>query len=394
MPGVEVYPQVTSISGPAQTASYSVDNGYGGGGAYQPHTRASLPTLHTRGGYQAEYDPHFDSSPVDAYTYSTSSFPRQDSFASSYGIENYRSWSTTAPMSAPLTTSYYESQPTYSFGSLQAPAYPHTQATRVPSVTAEGISTLNMGHLNSALPAQTFNERRLPIPAPYTLQMSPGPYSNAEVPQIHPLTSYNTKPRVHINGIHSRSAMPWSRDVAASGGSRNGSIMSLVPSMNMTQSTSQSTSTAVSEPVLGYQFGLAAPVTATNSPEEVSPTCGPSISEGFASTTTSSMQPPMRYSSSTMPPILSDDHTTGSSSRGLAPVASLYSFSTDTSDRQTSDSDHDLMDHSGSYQTTMRHPQPQHAASVDSLNRQTSFDQSHGASGAHRMSMSNLSSRY
>ena len=293
-------------------------------------SRPSLPTLHTHSTYPTDYSAHYDASPIDAYTYSNSTVPRHDSFASTYGLENYRSWSTSSgPMSAPATTTtYYDPSSGYSFGSMQAPSIPGQQHIgRLPSVTADSISALNMGHLHSSLPAQTVQERRLPIPA---LQYPQTPFTAAEIPEIRPLGSY-TEPRVHITGIHSRNAMPWSGGTSSSS-SRRSSIAPMAPPSGMPHSRIQTT-TAVSEPVLSYQWSLAGPTASSSSPE-ISPTSGTAPSDGFVSTSTpstTSVLPPssLRYLGSnncTFPPATSYERPC--SLRGTA-ATSLYSFSTD-----------------------------------------------------------------
>lgn len=406
LPGLELFlhnntSTNTNVSGPPHFAGHinaPSHSGYGSG-SYQLPSRPSLPTLHTRSTFPTDYDSHsqYEDSPIDAYTYSASAIPRQDSFSSSsaYGVENYRSWSTSGSVSAPVTATYYEPHQTYTFGNLQAPAF---TTGRLPSVTADTFSPLNMGHLNSSLPAQTVHERRLPIPqAPYTLQYPTTTYAGVELPEIRPLGSY-TEPRVHINGIHSRNAMPWTTD----GGSRGGSVASLAPPNGMTHSAPQTTTAAVTESVLGYQFSVAAPSAASSSPN-ISPTGGTRLSDSYANTSTASILPPcsnLRYTASV--------GTQGydarpNTSRGsmAAPSASLYSFSTETPGSQqqsTSNSDRTGADEvpfmsATSYQPPLRQPQPQHAASIEALRRQSSFDQQR-ASTAHRMSVSNLNGRY
>ncbi|KAK3710735.1 hypothetical protein LTR37_010154 [Vermiconidia calcicola] len=409
---------------------------------YPLQSRQSLPTLHTRSAMPNEYEAQYESSPLETYNYSLPgpTMPRQDSFSSSYGLENYRSWpTTTGPMYAAPTTAYYEPQSVYTFGSIGAPSVPlgQQQTGRLPSVTADSFSALNMGHLNSSLPAQTVQERRLPIPAPHTLQQYPQTqYSAAEVPEIRPLGSH-MEPRVHINGIHSRNALPWSLDTTSSA-SRNGSIASYAPPNGMPNGSSQAT-TAVSEPAFGYQFNQLAPAATSSSPE-VSPTSGPALSESFQSnsgSSTTSMLPPSnaRYTSSSMhglPSVTTDDRPTSSRGATAAPAASLYSFSTESSDPQSSmdsngtsnyptsarQSSHTLEHNinaaadavarsNGHYNSPIRQPQPQHATSIGALCRQSSFEQQQQqqqrssfdsprrrSSTAHRMSISNFNAPY
>ncbi|KAK5134618.1 hypothetical protein LTR08_006274 [Meristemomyces frigidus] len=323
----------------------------------------------------------------------------------------------------PVTTGYYEQQPTYSsFGALQAPSYPQTASNRLPSVTTDAFSSLNsMGSLHSSLPAQTAQERRLPAPvAPYTLHYPQPPYPTGEqLPEIRP-GSYS-EPRVHLNGIHSRNAMPWSSESGPVSSrpalsSNNMAPINGLPGPPMLQQQRQpqhNAQTPVTESVLGYQFGHNANLSSINNraSPEILPTSGPSL-ESFSSTassssSTASMPPPhpnFRYaqplpaaSNSTA----SDERT--SSHRESVAAASLYSFSTDTGERPATSRS---CDQQGSTLSTpvpsshhnytsggLRQPQPQHVASADALRRQSSSDQQRAAT-AHRMSVSNLNGRY
>ncbi|KAK5121181.1 hypothetical protein LTR85_005665 [Meristemomyces frigidus] len=410
---VEAYPQASSANGSSQTGGYATDNPAAPtwlGGHHQPQSRPSLPTLHTRSSFLDGYD-QYENSPMDSYTYASATIPRQDSFASTYGsVENYRSWSTMgAPISAPVSTSYYEQQPAYSFGNLQAPSFPQSSNNRLPSVTADSFSALNMGSLHSSLPVQTAQERRLP--APYTVHYPQTPYQNTEqLPEIRPLGSFS-EPRVHIDGIHSHTAMPWSSEGSSTGARTMSAGNSMAPitgipgpAMPQQQhhhhNNQQHAATPVAEPVLGYQFSVNN--LPTSGSPEVSPTSGPSL-ESFSSTasssSTASMPPPsanFRYAQA-LPAVNTDDRTiTSSSSSREGMAASLYSFSTDNGERPaTSGSDQATSSTvaSGHSYVPLRQPQPQHATSVEALRRQTSFDQQRAAT-AHRMSVSNLNARY
>lgn len=398
----------SSMSMPAST-THSADNQpntpYGGpsnpgyGSSYQSQ-RPSLPTLHTRSAFPTDYDSQYENSPLDGYGYASTTIPRQDSFASAYGLENYRSWGTTASMSTPVTATYYEPMPTYSFGSFQAPSFPQAtqHPTRLPSVTTESFSPFHMSPLNASLPAHTMHERRLPIPAPYTLQY---PSSQPPMPQIRPLGSY-TEPRVHINGIHSRNAMPWSIDTGTIGG-RTGSISSYAPPNGLPISSAQTT-TAVSEPVLGYQWSLAAPNAGSSSPE-VSPTSGATAADGFSSGSSTASLPPAansRYASISsasigysLPAVSADDRRSSSS---RAPP-SLFSFSTESSERQSGSNelvgndDNAVVRSYPSYPAQVRQTQLNHAASADAFSRHPTYEEQR-ASTAHRMSLSNLNANY
>ena len=420
---------------------------------YSTRSRSSLPMLYTRSTHPSDYNTQYEPPLMDAYTYTSSSIPRHDSLGSANGSQNYRSWSSTnGSMSGPSTTAYYEPYSPFPAGPMQVPSIPAQQQTgRLPSVTADSFSSFNMGPLNSSLPPHTMQERRLPIPPPPTPQT---PYTTADLPEIRPLTSY-TEPRVHVNGTHSRNAIPWSFDTASST-YRSNSLASFAPPNGLPNLASQCT-TAISQPVLGYQFGLSGPASVSSSPE-ISPTSVAAPSEGYARTadsSPSSMHPPptMRYPAATtsqnMPVITSDGHQ--STYRAPATEASLYSFSSDASaDSQSSTIDgessgvyypsrypspyrHARMyadndpaaisnsayyNDSASYQlpvshlrssvdndstsyassssstATIRQPQPHSASSIDALCRQSSFDQSQRPSTSSRMSISNFNSQY
>ncbi|KAK4503617.1 hypothetical protein PRZ48_004532 [Zasmidium cellare] len=396
--GIDIMPTSSGVAaGTPTTATYGTDvttSAYDTS-LYQTHHRPSLPMLQTRSAYP-EYD-SYNASPADDYTYASSTIQRQQAFPSGYGAESFRPW-TSGSISAPVTSGsmYYEPGSAFSFGNLQVPSMP---TGRLPSVTAEAFSPLNMGSLHSSLPTQTVQERRLPMP--YTQSYAQPTYTAAEVPQIRPLGSVSDG-RMVVNGIHSRNSMPWSIDSAAlTPSSRHGS-MSGAPAVQSqhglpipTSSGSMNEST-----VLGYQFS-----TSSTSPE-ISPTSGPTLSESFSSTSTSStgsiMPPPahVRYSSH----YGHRYHNTAESPRpssARATAASLYSFSAgvDTTDRSNTSDRHGSTDDSvlsatpqHNYMPPLRHPQPQHTASLDELRRRSSHDER--AATAHRMSVSNLNARY
>lgn len=378
------------------TATYGTDattSAYDAG-LYQTHHRPSLPMLQTRSAYP-EYD-SYNASPAEDYTYATSTIQRQQSFPSSYGAESFRPW-TSGSISAPVTSAsmYYEPGSAFSFGTLQVPSLP---TGRLPSVTGEPFSPLNMGSLHSSLPTQTVQERRLPMP--YTQSYTQPSYS-AEVPQIRPLGSVS-EGRMVINGIHSRNSMPWSVDSSSMPpSSRHGSINGL-PAVQQHQQHGlpipTSTGSMAEPTILGYQFS------ASSTSPDISPTSGPTLSESFSSTASSAagaaMPPPshIRYSSSHTHHG-STDSPRPSSARAAA--ASLYSFSAgvDTTERGSTSDRHGSTDDSvltatpqHNYMPPLRHPQPQHAASLDELRRRSANDER--AATAHRMSVSNLNARY
>ncbi|KAK3110012.1 hypothetical protein LTR53_016143 [Teratosphaeriaceae sp. CCFEE 6253] len=407
--GVEAYPQASSAGGIAATGGYSADAG-SANGCSQGHylqSRPSLPTLHTHSSWVDSYD-GYENSPADAYTYASASIPRQDSFAS---VENYRSWSTSAPLSAPVTGSYYnEPQAAYSFGSLQAPSYTTAASARLPSVTTDSFS---LGSLHASLPAQTAHERRLPVP--YTIQYPttafPPPHPTSQIPQVKPLnTSYN-EPRAPRHGIYSQTAMPWSLDSMPSSTRTASSASSYAPMPPHAQppQTHRHASAAPSAPaVLGYEFPPR-----TSSPE-ISPTSGPIYSETFPGTACGSnslgiMAPPTfsRHPSAIpnlQPGAAREPVTTSSASHdAAATTASLYSFSTDNIAELPAASDGSVSASIGTpsavgssgqtYLPPLRPAQSQHHEIDGGVRRQASFDQQRVAT-AHRMSVSNLSRPY
>ena len=286
-------------------------------------------------------------------------------------------------------------------------SFPQSSTGRLPSLTGDSFSTLNMGHLNSSLPTPTAQERRLPTP--FMPQYMPTPYSTSELPEIRPLGSFS-EPRAHIHGIHSRNALPWSQDSGVSyGASRSGSLANLggLPGGRVPTPSELQTTAAVSEPVLGYPFAT----TSNNSPD-VSPASGSSLTESFQSTSgssTASMLPPSggRYSTGqtpTLPPLTMNEYPEPSRTHHAA-AASLYTFSHDSPDRYATalnrtsgDNSTHLTGSSSSYVASPpsppRQPQTQHPASIDALRRQSSFEQQQRAATAHRMSFSNLNGHY
>lgn len=400
--GIDLMPASSGVAtGTPTTATYGTDvttSAYDAG-MYQTHHRPSLPMLQTRSAYP-DYD-SYNASPAEDYTYVNSTIQRQQSFPSSYGAESFRPW-TSGSVSGPVTSAsmYYEPGSAFSFGNLQVPSIP---TGRLPSVRGEAFSPLNMGSLHSSLPTQTVQERRLPMP--YTQSYAQPSYPVAEVPQIRPLGSVS-EGRVVINGIHSRNSMPWSVDNSSlPPSSRHDSMGGLLTvQQQQHHGLPIPTSTAsMGEPtILGYQFS------ASSGSPEISPTSGPTLSESYSSTASSTagsaMPPPahIRYSAS-------HNHSHGHHGNTLSPrpssaraaAASLYSFSAgvDTTDRVSTSSHHGNTDDSvltatpqHNYMPPLRHPQPQHAASLDELRRRSANDER--AATAHRMSVSNLNGRY
>ena len=391
--------------------------------SYPNQQRPSLPLLQTRTTWPPEFDTQYENSSVDAYTYGSASAPRHDSIAGgAYGSsESFRTYSTSAPLSAPISSPYYETG-TYSFGNLHSPASAYVGNARLPSVSVDSMSSLDMGSLHSSLPTHTPLERRLPPVVPYSIsypQRQTYSQSLPEPPAINPATA-NFRP--YINGVHSRHAIPWSVD---SHNSRHGST-SMQSSHYASTSPSQHqmrglpvTTAPMTDAVLGYQFQ---PPQSTYSPES-SPPAASALGEPFSSTVVTAMLPPahpnsLRYNASNTPlpaiqaPI---DSARPSSSRSSeihapAPMASLYSYSSETSDRSSSDAtvrDHSSRDDGSpspeastsdttyaGYQQARHNTQPQHSASHDGLRWQSEYDHQRAGGPGHRMSVRSLNERY
>ena len=316
---VEVLPQSGIVGSAPSASNYSEGGSNSWAYGHSLRSRPSLPTLHARFS-GLDYGDQYESPTVD-YSYASSTIPRHDSLASSYSaLENYRSWSTTTgPMSAPATTASFYDQSGYNFGSLSAPSHSTGPSGRLPSVTIDSSSSLNMGSLQSSLPLQAAQERRLPVP--YTIQYPTPTYPPTlpSIPDMRPLGSIG-ETRAPIYGIHSRNAMQWSMDTTA-GSTRTASYPSLPP----VQTTQQS-----SEPVLGYQFSHAAD---TSLPGATAPI--PTVSEGYTTTNPpTTLMPPPSYrhtsSSSSLPSLASsfeDPAATPMPASREQATASLYSFS-------------------------------------------------------------------
>jgi hypothetical protein len=392
--------------------------------SYPGQQRPSLPVLQTRTTWPPEFDTQYENSPVDAYTYGSASAPRHDSIAGgAYGSpESYRTYGTSAPLSAPISSPYYETG-TYYFGNLHSPASAYVGNARLPSVSAESMSSLDMGSLHSSLPTHTPLERRLPPVVPHSIsypQRQTHSQSLPEPPAINPATA-NFRP--YINGVHSRHAMPWSVD---SHSSRHGSASmqspnyaSTSPSQHQLRGGLPVTTAPMTDAVLGYQFQ---PPTSNYSPES-SPPVVSTLGEPFPSTVVTAMLPPahttsLRYnaSSTSLPAIHAHiDGARPSSSRASdmyasAPMASLYSYSSETSDRSSSDAT--ARDHNGrddgspepetsasdatytGYSQARHNAQPQHSASHDGLRRQSEYDHQRTGGPGHRMSVRSLNDRY
>lgn len=386
---------------------------------YSAQHRPSLPVLQSRTTWPTDYDSQYESSPVDTYTYGSSSAPRHDSIASSYGSPDaYRSYGSSAPL--PVSSPFYE-QGSYSFGTLQSPVSGYTGSGRSPSVNADSMSVLNMGSLHSSLPSHAPLERRLPPVVPYSVTYPQRPSYSHTFPEPRPIDPATVKFRPHINhinGVHSRDALPWSAETNMScsnpPGMNGPGYVSTSSSQHQIPGTTPATTGSVVAPILGYQF-QAPP--GSYSPDS-SPIIAPTLGEPFPSMAASAMPPPthhsnVRYSTSSasLPGIsASFDDSRASSSRlpeihAPAPLASLYSYSTEICDRSSSEStarEHSHRecaspsgDSSESDSIHNGRPQSRHSSSHDGLRRQSEYDHQRTSGGpGHRMSMKSLNERY
>ncbi|KAK6435575.1 hypothetical protein LTR95_008241 [Oleoguttula sp. CCFEE 5521] len=434
--GVNMLPVATDASLTAVPATYPLDTS--SVSASYPTTyntvqhRPSLPTLHTRTMYSHhDYDNQYDHCPADSYTYSSSSLPRQDSFASAYGSQDASRSYSIAPLSAPATAPSYDLQAGYVFNNVYSPA-----SSRLPSVTGDGSSALNMGSLHSSLPLSAVAERRLPAPYATTYsQPQQLPSSATHYPSMRSFDSAGFRP--HVNGIHSRTAMGWVSDIDSPGavavypqrytGASNTHGMRIPTHTMPQQSSSQSAfapSTSDAGPAFGYQFHQ------TPSYADAIPhSSGPNMNGAYMTTTAPSstsaltMLPPattqsIRYTASNPSlhqlPALEDQH--GSSSRrpsssrhqeAAASLSSLYSFSLEAAQEQRSSSivsgDSQQMSAratqqspvDAAYSNSARHSQPQHASSHESLRRgQAGNGHLSGRSRMQRSSLQSLGEGY
>lgn len=323
--------------------------------AYSSQHRLSLPILQTRSPWPPECDTQYDSSPIESYTYVSSTGPRQDSLSSYASTESFRNYGGSATYSPPVSSPLCEAN-TYSFGTLQVPMSHHAGNGRLPSVSADAMSALNMTSLHSSLPTHTPLERRLPLPqrqlsVPYTIQYAQHPYTSQSLSDARPLEPATASFRPHINGVHSRNAMPWSLETS---NSRHHADIAQGPGYSSTASNQSApfpiTTTPMSDPVLGYQFHPPGAYSPESSPATIT-----SLGEAFQSSMPSSTLPPLqspdlRYAGScaSLPTATSSFYETRPSSSLLsssrlpelqapAPITSLYSFSSEASDRSASD---------------------------------------------------------
>ncbi|WPH03281.1 Hypothetical protein R9X50_00615800 [Acrodontium crateriforme] len=364
--------------------------------------RLSLPHLQTRPNFTVDYE-QYDASPIEGYNFSAT-LHRQDSFIGSFNGENCRSWPmTTSSLPAPATTTYYESHPTYTLNGAMSsyqPMMPYSfsPTTRLASTTAD--SPLSMGALHSSLPIQTTQERRLP--APYNPQSASSPLSNTDLPEIRPLGGSFDGPHDHVNGIHSRHAMPWSTNsnlTATSPESVNENHRSAHGLITQTR-VAQVPPTTTTEPVLGYQFNVAnsnentITTSSEHSPVSFLPQAGIDRRRSSSSSSeVSSMPAPNNWSTSYQPVstycTTRDDNHYGTR---VAPLPSLYSVNneaagtTGRSFPMSNERERTLIN-CHSY-TPLRYPEAIHAASLENLKRHAS------PPATNRVLMSSLDGRY
>lgn len=432
----EIYP---GLANPGSYETRSTAGDRRASERYHYRSRAPLPVLETRSAQRYDLlDSPVSNSPLDGYTYAPSTIARQDSFASTHSTDATRTWSTSyssAPVPAPA---YYDLHAGYSFGTMQAPETHHY--SRLPSVSAESLSSLNMGHLHSSLPGA--HDRRLPVP--YISQHPQASYAQTEIPVARPLGSFST-PRSPNQGMQARYVLPWPLGTGTSA-PRSGSMSVYAPPNSMYTTCSQ-TVPSVSQSALSYHFHptVSAPAVYNSSPE-ISPTSGPNVSTSFDSSSSSddsgvTMHPyagNMRYYPSTssqqdMTTLTSTNTPTSSRQRSMQEAPSFYSYGTTSSDAQSTSSEqedsvvpssgvatytfaaHDTRAsidadicqyndpaHGGGYQNHIQHPRPRpfphHSVSMDSMDslcRQSSFErQPAHTSTASRMSISNFSGSY
>lgn len=343
----------------------------------------SLPTLQTRSTAPDGYD-SYTASAIDGYGNSSYSLPRTDSLYGNYD-SGFRTWSNASLLSPASATAAYDRSPVYSSGSMSTPSFPaipqqqqqQQQNGRLPSVTSESFSALNMGHLHTSLPTQTVQNRRLPIP-----QLTPSyeqpPFSGPDIPGIRPLA----EPKTRLSSFHSRIGAPWPGDVVYSD-YRNGSLFNSVPQSG-TALQPIHTNSMPQAPTVSYHYNNMSETTTqpTAQSASTSPTEGPSASASGSYTTAPSYpMTPVSYGSYYgLPPITTAHRSDTYSSRSMnMPATTAYTYSPETgtaasSGRTSSDASSNNMPSTYASYPTIYHPQPQHTSGTDALRRQESFD--------------------
>lgn len=208
------------------------------------HHKLSLPVIEARPRAMDYYGNR-----TDALTDEETNFDRdyQHGRQPSVGLSHYTQRHLAS--GASIAGTYCEPfQPLYSTDNLHNAPYASTPTSRLPSIGGLPLSPLDMESLHLSLPVQGTHERRLPRP-----------YNHADMPQAY-LHSHGSMPDIktlHIHGVHSRSAMPWS---ASENASPVGDAYTN-PSPNTgdaqpTTSIHYGTMASSTGPGFGYQFSL------------------------------------------------------------------------------------------------------------------------------------------
>lgn len=169
---------------------------------------------------------------------------------------------------------------------------------RLPSLTEESYSALNMSNMNNALPAYGMHQRVLPIP-PVTQDQPQPILSTTHLPEIRPLRS---EPKPNSRGLPSHSSLTW------------GTEYTTVPSTTMpvtcfdttesfTQTNMLPPTTSLAEGPFGFPYHEMQFPTTSGSPD-ISPTTVHHSSD--SSTTTSITQSDNRYQGNALPPIYTE----------------------------------------------------------------------------------------
>ncbi|KAK4994273.1 hypothetical protein LTR66_005658 [Elasticomyces elasticus] len=369
---------------------------------YTEHARSPGPELGSRAGYQPSYMPTYgDNAPIESYSLSGAGLP-SSSFNSAVGMpgayDSSRMWHSAGLKSAPVSGSFSDQGGSYSYGNYpssyqnlpayqEGPPYQHSVNHRLANSSTESFSPLNLTALHSSLPSPM--SRRLPNPLNTQLLMTSS--SAPDVVEARSLPS--AAPTLHLSGIHTRSAMPWSAE-SLSSQSRNSSINSLASTaalaMPLPTSQSSASSSSILENGLGYVFQT------SNSPD-ISPTTGPALSNSFSATnvpsSVASMNPPPQRYNAAGPSSLSSGTAKEVPISRHSSSSNLYSFSADTMDRHQSfggePAGSDGVLGSGHRYVPLHQPQPQHAGGAEALRR----DSLERRSVSHRASEGSLNAK-
>ncbi|KAK5005466.1 hypothetical protein LTR28_007688 [Elasticomyces elasticus] len=342
-----------------------------------------------------------DNAPIESYSLSGAGLPGS-SFSSAVGMpgtyDSSRVWHSAELKSAPVSGSFSDQGGSYSYSNYppsyqtlppyqEGPPYQHSVNHRLANSSTESFSPLNLTALHSSLPSPM--SRRLPNPLNTQLLMTSS--SAPDVIEARSLPS--AAPTLHLSGIHTRSAMPWSAE-SLSSQSRNSSINSLASTaalaMPLPASQSSASSSSIPENGLGYVFQT------SNSPD-ISPTSGPALSNSFSATnvpsSVASMNPPSQRYNAAGPSFLSSGTAKEAPISRHSSSSNLYSFSADTMDRHQSfggePAGSDGVLGSAHRYVPLHQPQPQHAGGAEALRR----DSLERRSVSHRASDGSLNAR-